>query len=208
MIINFFGDSITEGALASSQDKTFVQLVGKLLDCEVYNYGISGTRFAKQRMPSQEPRFDLDFCSRVHNLDKSADYTFVFGGTNDYGHGDAPIGEIGDKTPDTFCGAVDYLVRELLKQFKREQIIFILPLYRKGEENPYGEGLKANPTLPLQGYRDIMSKILKSYNIEIFDIKDLVGKPGESDLFGDGLHPNDKGHLKIANLIVDYIKAK
>ena len=208
MIINVLGDSITEGAAASSQENTFVSLLGKELNATVHNYGISGSRIAKQHVPSECPRFDLFFGSRVKDLDPKADFTIVFGGTNDYGHGDAPIGEIGDKTPDTFCGAVDYLVRELLKRFNREQIVFILPLYRKGEESPYGEGNKKEPALPLQGYRDLMVKILNYYDINILDVKDLMGRPEESDLYGDGLHPNDKGHLKLANLIVEYIKAK
>ena len=56
-------------------------------------------------------------------MNHDADYVIVFGGTNDFGHGDAPFGEIGDKTPDTFCGAVDDLVNVLLRYYKKEQII-------------------------------------------------------------------------------------
>lgn len=208
MLINFLGDSITEGAAASSQDKNYVQLVGKLLNCEVRNYGISATRIAKQVIPSLDPVWDKYFASRVADLDSKADYTIVFGGTNDYGHGDAPIGKVGDKTPDTFCGAIDDLCNELLKKFDKKQLIFILPLYRKNEDNPYGEGNKKIPSLTLQGYRDLMVEVLKKYDVDIFDVKDLMGKPEDVDLYADGLHPNDKGHLKLANLIVEHIKAK
>ena len=90
MIINVLGDSITEGAAASSEDKTFVSTLARLLNCKVNNYGISGSRIAKQLVPSAEPRFDLFFGSRVKDL-VPADLVIVFGGTNDYGHGDAPI---------------------------------------------------------------------------------------------------------------------
>ena len=89
--IDFLGDSITEGALASSQEKTFVALVGKMLPCFARNYGVSATRIAKQRIPSADPRADLDFVQRVEDLDSTADFVVVFGGTNDYGHGDAPF---------------------------------------------------------------------------------------------------------------------
>ena len=161
MIINFLGDSITEGCLATRYEKSFVPLLGDILKCRVNQCGIGGSRIAKQIHPSLNPAWDLYFGSRVEELDPNADLTFVFGGTNDYGHGDAPIGKSGDKSPNTFYGAVDYLVNELLKKYKKEQIIFILPLYRINEDNPYGDGLRDKPTLPLQGYRNIISEIVK-----------------------------------------------
>ena len=149
MIIDFFGDSITEGACASSQNKCFVERVGQLLNCTVINHGVSGTRFAHQDEPSVSPRFDLDFCYRLKDLNKDADYVFVFGGTNDYGHGLAPIGNMEDESPNTFYGAVNYLANNLLKMYKREQITFILPLHRINEDNPYGEGAKPKPSAPI-----------------------------------------------------------
>ena len=206
MIINVLGDSITEGALASSEDKTFVSTLARLLNCKVNNYGISGSRIAKQLVPSAEPRFDLFFGSRVKDL-VPADLVIVFGGTNDYGHGDASIGNIEDKTPDTFYGGMNYLISELLKKYRKEQILFILPLYRINEDDPLGDHLRKEATLSLQGYRDIMSEVLQSNNINYLDIKDNLGRPGENDHFGDGLHPNDKGHRLIAELLAKYIKA-
>lgn len=206
MKINFLGDSITEGAAASSIEKTYVYLVGKMLNAEVRNYGVSGTRFARQYIPSLEPRFDLDFCMRAKEMNDDADYVFVFGGTNDYGHGDAPIGKLGDKTKDTFYGAIDELVNILLKKYKKEQIIFIPPLYRISEDNRFGEGNKKEAGPTLQEYRSYMMEVLNKYKIEVFDIKDKMGKPEGNDLYQDGLHPNDKGHQKLAELIANYFK--
>lgn len=205
MKINFFGDSITEGHGASSPDKCFVSLVGKALNCEVNNYGIGGTRLAIQQKPSLEPRWDLDFCSRVNNIDKDADIVFVFGGTNDYGHGDAPFGEFGDKDPHNFYGAVDYLINQLLLAYKKEQIVFIIPLYRINENNPRGDGYKTFPLKTLQEYREAIIKVLIKYDINILDIKDDIGKAEGNPLFIDGLHPSDAGYQKIASLIVQYI---
>ena len=208
MVINFLGDSITEGCLATRYENSFVPLVGKLLNCKVNEYGIGGSRIAKQINPSLEPKYDLYFGSRVKDLDPQADLTFVFGGTNDYGHGDAPIGKKGDNTPDTFFGAVDLLVNELLKKYKKRQIIFILPLYRIDEDNPYGDGYRDKPTLPLQGYRDIITEMVESYGITILDIKDQVGRPENTNNFEDGLHPNDNGHRKIAEILVNFISKR
>lgn len=103
--INFLGDSITEGAGASSFDNTYIGILNKQnIICR--NYGIGGTRIARQQKPSH-PQYDRDFCSRWNLMDEDADIVVVFGGTNDYGHGDAELGCNSDITPDTFyvdCG--------------------------------------------------------------------------------------------------------
>ncbi len=206
MVINFLGDSITEGACATSEATNYVSLVGKYLNCEVHNYGISGTRFARQRTPSIEPRYDLDFCSRVDLIDKNADLTFVFGGTNDFGHGDAEIGNLDDDTPETYCGAINYIINRLLKNFNHEQICFIIPLRRFDEDNPRGEGFKKKDYLPLKGYIDLLIEILNKRQINYLDLRDRFGSPINNPLLADGLHPCDAGYEILAQEIVKYIK--
>lgn len=208
MLIDFFGDSITEGAMATSQDKCFVERVGQILGYEVINHGVSGSRFAHQNKPSEFPRFDLDFCYRIKDLNPTADLLFVFGGTNDFGHGDAPIGKSGDSTPETFYGAIDYLCSHLLQIYQKEQITFILPLHRKTENNPYGDGSKEKPSLTLDGYINIIIETLNRYQIKYLDFRNEFGEVDDNPLFADGLHPTDLGHELLANLIVNYIKNK
>lgn len=207
--LNFLGDSITEGANASRLEKQYVYRVGEILNAEVRNYGISGSRIAKQKEPSADPRYDLYFASRVDDMKNDADLVFVFGGTNDYGHGDAPIGSIFDKTADTFYGALNLLIENLLKYYKKEQIAFILPLYRKDEDNPYGEGNKKTPGPSLKKYREIIKEVASFNKIDILHFEEEIGtretKPYISE---DGLHPNDLGHEKIAQLIARYVKNK
>ena len=204
--INFLGDSITEGAGASCQEKSFVFQLGQMLNAEVRNYGVGGTRIAPQSKPSLEPRWDLDFIQRAKEMNHDSDYVFVFGGTNDYGHGDAPFGKIGDKTPETYCGAVDYLINELLQFYKKEQIIFIPPIYRENEDSPYGDGSRTSPANTLKVYRDTLVDIVNNYGLKIFDIKEEMGRGENNPLLADGLHPNDLGHHKIAELLTEYIK--
>ena len=204
--INFLGDSITKGERATSPEKGFVSLVGKMLPAEVRNYGISGTRFAIQKAPSAKPEYDRYFASRVNEMNHDADLIFVFGGTNDFGHGDAPIGKLGDKTPETFFGAVDFLVNELLKHYKKEQIIFIEPLYRTDEIKPYNHIKPFLHTMP--EYREDLLEALKQYDIEVLKFKDKFGKAENSPLYFDHVHPNDEGHKKLAELIVEYLRSK
>ena len=59
----------------------------------------------------------------------------VFGGTNDYGHGDAPVGSFEDRTPDTFYGALHYLYSGLKEMYPKATIFVMLPLHREGEDN-------------------------------------------------------------------------
>lgn len=44
------------------------------------NYGIGGTRIARQSKQSAEERWDKDFCSRVATMQDEADAVVVFGG--------------------------------------------------------------------------------------------------------------------------------
>lgn len=203
--INFLGDSITEGAAASSQDNTFVALVGKMLPCIARNYGISGTRIAKQYTPSENQRYDLDFVTRVDDLNEDADFVIVFGGTNDYGHGDAPFGKMGSTTNKNFCGAVYSLFNKLLKKFTKEQIIVIPPLHRLDEDNPLGDGSKKKPGKPLSAYREVIINTAEQFGVRVLDIVNKIGPAEENPLIADGLHPNDEGHHKIAELICEYI---
>ena len=206
LTINFLGDSITEGALASCEENTYVRQVGKMLDAKVRNYGISATRFAKQIVPSSDPRADLYFASRVDDMENDADYMIVFGGTNDFGHGDAPIGEMEDNTPDTYLGSLNVLIDKLLKYYKKEQIKFILPFHRLDEDNPFGDGSKKKSSLVLDGYVFLLKALLKKRGVEYYDFREEMGPGKDNPLLGDGLHPNDDGHKKLAELICQKLK--
>jgi GTPase SAR1 family protein len=68
--------------------------------------------------------------SRVAEMDPDADLIVVFGGTNDFGHGDAPFGDFSDRTADTFCGAIHELYVSLLEKYPTATIMVITPLHR------------------------------------------------------------------------------
>ena len=128
--INFLGDSITEGVGNSCGEARYPELVKKMAGLsEIRNYGISGTRIANQH--KQEMEIDsLSFCQRYDQMDNDADVVVVFGGTNDYGHGDAAFGEFSDRTPDTFYGACHFLMKSLIEKYPDKQILFMTPMHR------------------------------------------------------------------------------
>lgn len=209
MKINFLGDSITYGVGASSPANCYVNLVSALSGVEVDNYGISGTRIARQSRPSADKTFDYDFLMRAEVMDKNADFVFVFGGTNDYGHGDAPVGKIGEKTPYTFLGAVSALIEYLRKIYGDNNICFILPARQFHEDDATGGGHRQLPAPDFKGYVDLLRGALQNYGVDYIDMYSHgLPKPetdGASEYFIDGLHPNDKGHRCIAQKISEYL---
>lgn len=207
MILNFLGDSITAGAGAGIVDNMYTTIVGNLTGAKINNYGICGTRIARQQSPSENPEFDEDFLQRAERMDKNADFVFVFGGTNDYGHGDVPIGSIADKTPYTFCGALNMLIDYLSKTYGKDKICFILPLHRKNEDNPYGEnGQKKTKSGTLSDYVNAEVEVLDRNGVKYLNMNDLFPLDKIDKLTVDGLHPDPSGHRAIADRIITYLK--
>ena len=81
--INFLGDSITMGSkLRKIVEQRFTTLLEANLKIKALNFGISGSRIAK--IDSDKKKCFID---RIHRLQKSANFTFIFGGINDFKNG-------------------------------------------------------------------------------------------------------------------------
>ena len=198
--INFLGDSITQGAGASDISKCYVSMLGLNTGALVRNYGIGGTRIARKHVPSENPVYDQDFCLRAPTMDADADAVVVFGGTNDYGHGDAPLGTIADRTPDTFYGALHTLFTMLLTRYTDSKILVLTPTHRLNENDPDCNGL------PLKAYVDVIREMAEFYSLPVLDLyaaSDIQPNvPAmQTRYMPDGLHPNDAGHAMLAEMI-------
>lgn len=205
MKIIFLGDSITAGSCASSLEKNYVSQVGQMLGCEVVNCGIGGTRIARQTKNSTYHEQDIDFNMRTILLDKTADKVFVFGGTNDYGHGDAKFGDKGDTDVYTFHGAVNTLYSTLIGMYGKENVIVILPMKRS---DMYGM-VNSVTGKRLIDYVEVIKYYVNLYGLKYLDFyNNCLPEPpeGESEFFADGLHPNDKGYKVLAEKICEFIK--
>ena len=204
--IAFLGDSITEGAGASSGETNFVSLIAKNEGVVALNYGIGGTRIARQTNPTfNKPRHDLDFIMRADEIDKSVDAVVVFGGTNDFGHGDAVFGNEDDTTIYSFCGACNMLFGKLNWWLPNAVKVAITPLGREDEQT-------RNPLHPpLSEYAAKMKEIAQKYGWHVLDIYSLCKT--DPDFIGaranlcDGLHPNDAGYAYLAKGIAKYLKS-
>lgn len=217
--VNFLGDSITEGAGVTDQENCrFDNRLAAMCQLgAVNNYGIGGTRLAHQIHPSENPRYDLCFCGRAFNMDPTADMVIVFGGVNDYIHGDAPFGQIGDTTPATYCGSVYFLMRYLRETYGNKPIIFMTParsFLRKEVDDriPSTHAKKLPGGKALIAYVDVILQTSQQFQIPVLDLYRNLGlDPHDEECFNtytmDGLHFNDAGHGIIAQRLKDFIDA-
>lgn len=216
--IDFLGDSITEGVGVNDRpNNRFDNILKRECDLrEVHNYGVGGTRFAHQSVPSEKPRFDLCFCGRAYDIDPSADIVVVYGGINDYIHGDAPFGKIGEMTPATFCGATYFLMKKLTDDFRGKAVVFMTPAHcffdGWSDAEPSKNPRKRDDAKPLIDYVNVIKETAKQFSIPVLDLyHDLGIDPNhEADrrkYTSDGLHFNDAGHHVVATRLKAFLEA-
>lgn len=216
-IIDFLGDSITEGARVENLENRYDNRLLKLCSLKaVHNYGIGGTRLSHQEKPSDIPRYDLCFCGRAYDLDPAADLIVVYGGINDYLHGDARFGEMSDKTPATFCGAVEFLMNLLKELYPQAKLVFMTPAHARYHEEsdalPSPDPHKKPDAKPLAAYVSVIEEKAHAHGIPVLNLYEkLPIDPNRAEdrerYTADGLHFNDEGHGILAALLADFLRA-
>ncbi len=210
--ICFLGDSITHGETLSDLSDRFATLLSREYDFTEYNLGVSGTRISKQRITDMFAEWDADFIDRIKAMPDEADVIVIFGGTNDYGHGDAPIGQMSDRDPYTFYGGLHTLYASLLNKYPTAEIVVLTPLHRVNELNPTGDGRKPEPVGTLYDYVKVIREVAEYYSLPVLDLFKNSGMQPEIEgvnkaYFSDGLHPNKEGHRRIARLLGNFLKS-
>lgn len=193
------GDSITK---ANGISKSYHQHAKERLNVPtVINYGISGTRIARMDVN------DVDAMSiRYTSMDSDVDLITVFGGTNDFGTGTAPLGTFADRTPDTFYGACHVLMEGLINKYPTATIAFITPLQR----NLNGTESKTIRGYTLKQFVDAIKECARYYAIPVLDLYETSNfYPDNSvvrtQLIPDGLHPNNSGHAKLGKRVASFL---
>ena len=209
--IVFLGDSITEGVGVSDIKNTFWNVVARKCGAQCFGYGIGGTRIAPQHNPSVDSRWDLDFGTRVDEMIPDADVVVVFGGTNDFGHGDIPLGAIADRRGQSFCGAFHLLLEKIICRYPKAQLVVITPLHRDGENQLGINEIGIRREFPLESYVNTIIAISGYYGIPVLDLYRFSGMqpavPVLKKLYmPDGLHPNDQGHERIAEKLIGFLQ--
>ena len=210
--ILFLGDSITAGVGTSAgESTTFWSLLGRRTGAVVRGYGIGGTCIARQYHILYPEMDEPYFITRVDAMEDGADVVVVFGGTNDYGHGDAPFGEMSDRTNDTFYGAMHLLCQALISRYPQATIVIMTPLHRLNEEAKINERGVRNGTT-LEDYVEAERRVAAYYGIPVLDLFRVSGLQPEvpqlrERYMPDGLHPNDAGHERLADRLIGFLTA-
>lgn len=205
---NFLGDSITKGHGVEHYENVYHQRLKEMLGfSEVRNYGVSGTRLAQQTVFTPREPWPLGkshFVERAKAMDKDADLVIVFGGTNDFGHGDAPFGTHADRDDSTVTGALHTLCRYLIDTYPTAVIAICTPTHREGENIPDSNGKV------LADYVKMIRETAEHYSLPIIDLYATAGMQPEMEssrerYMPDGLHPNDEGQRLIAERIASFL---
>ena len=208
--VNFLGDSITQGVGVTSMEAHYTNLLRcrAKLGC-VRNYGISGTRIARQRKlnVNESAGETNSFVKRFADMDNNADLVVVFGGINDWAHGNAPFGSDENRTMDTFCGALHYLMKGLIEKYPAATICFLTPLHMEGDTVPI-----VFNHLPLEAYVKKIKETARRYSIPVLDLYGTSGIlpdiPAQKELYcPDGIHPNDRGNERIAERLQAFLES-
>ena len=210
--IGFLGDSISEGHGVEYFENIYWNRIASQTGAVCFGYGIGGTRIAPQHGDKDDPKWAQYFGSRVDTMEPDLDVVVVFGGTNDYGHGDAPLGTPADRDESTFYGAYHVLLNKLFARYPKAEIVLMTPLHRLNENDcTYNEFGMRRP-VNLQGYVDAILEIAAVYGTPVLDLYRTAGinpiVQVQQELYmPDGLHPNDEGQARIAQRLIGFLQS-
>ena len=194
---NCLGDSITDGFGVEQQYHKILQ--DKYNIPIVNNYGISSSEIAVGGSGGNP------MCIRYAEMSDTADLVTVFGGVNDLLH-NIPLGSFSSSNQDAsnFYGALNILCSGLIEKFPSSTIIFFTPIKHSytGVTGVTANGWNSSG-LKLESYIEAIKEVCGYYSIPVIDLNNACGMnfniPHHRTTYSrDGLHPNEKGHLRSA----------
>lgn len=204
--LTFVGDSITYGLHASDSSHSYPSIISKNANITVYNEGVSNSTWQ-----NGSANDTISLVSRSKSIDFTRGNTVVlFAGTNDFAQS-LPIGALTDTTDKTMLGAINLVIQNIYGKNSAADIRLILPMWRARIND-------TNAPVDIENTANSIGKYLKDYNDAImsageyyhFPVLDLyhnfgVNKLNYANWLADGLHPNDAGYAKLANVIGKFI---
>jgi len=142
---------------------------------------------------------------RIENIDKSIDYLIIFGGTNDFGARQVPLGTINHTDNTTFYGSLYTMFNYFYENFNNTKIGFVLPLQRQTMNNYNTYDKK------LIDYVNAIKEMCNLFSIPLLDLFNcggcyLLNETWKNNHLPDGLHPNQNYYYYIADKILNFIK--
>jgi lysophospholipase L1-like esterase len=210
-----FGDSIT---YLNSWQPYVVKKLGLIHT----NRGIGGTTVANtgsiayvdssgnymDRPPNPQPTGSTQINSsmsvddRINTIPTDTQLITIFGGRNDYGQ-NVPLGAITDTVDTTFYGALQIMINKIHTRIPNARKVILIPIYSSddGTVNSVGK--------TFDDYRNAIKQIAYLYGYPVIDLKANTGinKLNSTAYLSDGIHPNDAGGQRIAEVVIGQLKA-
>lgn len=221
--ICLFGDSISKGVIIDELRDRYIMsknsfaniLAAKNTDFELSNYSMLGCTIMKGQSIINRHKKDVEDCEVM---------VLEYGG-NDSDHNwqeiaENPTGNHVPKTPiEDFVRSYRAIIEELNTMGKKIIMLNLPPIDEHKYFNWFSRGLDKDKILQWLGgsdeyiyrfheiYNVKVCNIALEYNIPIIDIRTaFLEKRNYSDyLCNDGIHPNEKGHEIIAQVISNAI---
>ena len=209
--VTCLGDSITSGGGTADPTKaqSYVPELTNIIGTNATNAGVSGSLIT-----SGIPNKPKSFAERVDTI-QSQDVVTIFGGTNDFWFG-APLGKMGDTETNTFYGALEYVIKELMKNNPVAKFMLITPM----KINPVGWDINT-PTYKEDGspnqnsagfteldYIEAIKNLGLKYSIPVLDMfaksnynPQLSEYVNPNSFSVEGVHPNIHGARRLAQTI-------
>ncbi|WP_186445882.1 SGNH/GDSL hydrolase family protein [Paenibacillus cremeus] len=187
------GDSIT----AAGGYQPLVQAA--LGFSEVINYAVSGCPMTAGG--------DRDYGATTHvgrTIAEYLDCVTVFAGVNDF-RLDKPIGDIGMTDIHTFYGAYRGMIEHILTRNPRCRLSLWTPLHR--DKDGYDIFYTNAAGHRLSDYVEAIIGLGRMYALPVLDLYALSGlnKLTLPHFTSDGLHPNEAGHRRIADVAIPFL---
>lgn len=201
-IMDTLGDSIT----ARGEYQKYIKQ--KIKFKEVLNHGIGTTTIAGTHTNAMWKNH------RIDSLDKNADVILFTGGTNDW-QTSIPLGDFNSTDAETnFYGGCRVTIEKLLNKYPTKRIIVATPIW--GISPICSDGIHNTHNLTIFDYANALKEVAESYCIPVVDLtknwgvnninKDNYFGDVSATVSGDYIHPNVKGHKRIAELIIGKLK--
>ena len=206
--VSAIGDSITSGYISQADghtDNTYQKLIADTLEADFQKLGVGSTPVcpnANNDLPAEKKAQSLVY--RYSNIAADADLIIIAGGTNDFRY-DVPIGEPTDDDSDyedTFYGACDYLLKNIIANHITSKIVWVTPFHQSNDTTANGAGHQ------LEDYITAIKAKCRKYGTTCIDGLACSGinlsSAFAAEMIRGGVHPTEAGHLLIYKNLMPY----
>ena len=193
--IVIYGDSISTTDYGGGGYEGFLR---EKFHAKVQNYAIGGSG-----LTLATPDNTASILADSGNIPKDADLILVWHGTNDWYWG-SPLGELTDKTSDTFLGAVGEAVHRIREGAPEAVLVWLTPVFRFQAPDGRTEAGYAYETENKAGhtmadYYQGLQSASAYHGFPLIDMRVLCGihETNHPVYLEDGVHPSKAGYERI-----------